>query len=299
MRKRFNDFLNRTIRPIFEAVFYWLASRSEREQLLLLMVGAVLPPLAALIVPRIAVFPIVLMAVFPFFIIVGACLGGMARIAQRELLLRTTSTMDELRRLGWRDFEYLVAALLEAEGWKVHHTGRDEPDGGVDVTAVRDRKKWIIQCKRWDREQVGVNAIRELKGLTSRNDAHGVMLFTIGEFSRPAWKEFEDDECVVMVEGGEVLRRLETIRRSLNLSPEHDIRAANEFLKSIANFMKQNPAFVHVPKCEHCGKRMTLAYSAKTRQRFWGCSGYNSGTCMSSRPLEEKDIAILDSERIS
>ena len=42
-----------------------------------------------------------------------------------------------------------MARLLKLEGYEVTRLGGAKPDGGVDVLAMRDGKRTVVQCKHW------------------------------------------------------------------------------------------------------------------------------------------------------
>ena len=49
-------------------------------------------------------------------------------------------------------------------GYKAHAT-QQSYDGGVDVWAINDGKKVIIQCKRYSNKPVGRSVVDELAGV--------------------------------------------------------------------------------------------------------------------------------------
>ena len=53
--------------------------------------------------------------------------------------------MRDIRTTTWREFEDLVAAVYQANGYDVEARGGDMPDGGIDLIVRKDDKRWIVQ----------------------------------------------------------------------------------------------------------------------------------------------------------
>lgn len=49
----------------------------------------------------------------------------------------------------WQGFERLVCRLLVVEGLDFARTIGESGDGGADVLAIRGRRRWLVQVKRW------------------------------------------------------------------------------------------------------------------------------------------------------
>jgi restriction system protein len=77
--------------------------------------------------------------------------------------------------MHWRDFERVLARLLEEFGYEID-LQRGTKDGGVDLFALRRAghplgpHKYLLQAKRW-KGSVGVAPVRELKFL---HDQYGM-----------------------------------------------------------------------------------------------------------------------------
>ena len=87
-----------------------------------------------------------------------------------------------LSELSWRDFERLIAALLETDGWAVAVTQMTR-DGGIDVVATKDdpilgvlRSVW--QAKKYkSSNKVKLREVRELSAI--REDARATKGFIV------------------------------------------------------------------------------------------------------------------------
>ena len=76
--------------------------------------------------------------------------------------------------IEWRRFEAVVEALFRQAGFETRSQSHGA-DGGVDIwlhsRSVPDRAVSVVQCKHWQGRRVGVDKIRELRGVMA---AHGV-----------------------------------------------------------------------------------------------------------------------------
>jgi len=98
----------------------------------------------------------------------------------------------DLRQLSAEEFEWLVGELFRRETWEVRETGRqDGPDGNIDLELTGKNGRTIVQCKRWDSREVGVDEVREFAGTLMREGLHGSdgIFVTLSKFNRPALAE--------------------------------------------------------------------------------------------------------------
>jgi hypothetical protein len=125
--------------------------------------------------------------------------------ARRQLLEQSTN----LRLLSARDFEQLVGEMLRREGWEVKEVGQHgTPDGGVDLQIREGTRRMLVQCKRWDSKQVGVNEVRQLAGAMLREKVNEGVLVTLSDFTPASISEAKKDG-IILVAGSELARRLE------------------------------------------------------------------------------------------
>ncbi len=113
-----------------------------------------------------------------------------------ELLQQLKEHPDILRTLHPGTFENVVAEIFRHEGFETERiSGWNEPDGGVDLIAVRHLSPGVdyrlaIQCKRWAQSRrVSAEPIRMLAGVLDRFRAHAGVVATTGTFSPDAHEE--------------------------------------------------------------------------------------------------------------
>ena len=102
--------------------------------------------------------------------------------------------------MSWRDFERLVGEMFRQRGFKVTGFGGQGPDGGVDLGLSKNGERFLVQCKHWKKQQVGVTVIRELYGTISAQRAHGGFVVTGGQFTREA-RDFAHTCGVELIDG--------------------------------------------------------------------------------------------------
>ena len=96
-----------------------------------------------------------------------------------------------LHSLHHRDFEYLVASLLEDTGFEEVAVTPGSRDGGVDIVAVRHNALgpllYLVECKRYSRaHKVGVEPVRQLYAVKNVMHASAAALVTTSFFTSGA-----------------------------------------------------------------------------------------------------------------
>lgn len=104
--------------------------------------------------------------------------------------------------LTWRQFERLIATLLEKDGYAVELL-RGTKDGGVDVVAIKDlgihgyfKAVWQAK-KRSVRNRVGLSVVRELADARSEFGATKGIIVTSSYLTRGALERIERDRYVL------------------------------------------------------------------------------------------------------
>ena len=118
---------------------------------------------------------------------------------------------DQLTRLHWRDFEKLVAELMEAQGFRVE-LGPGQGDGGVDIRLVQrdpigDILTLVQVRKNAPHRPIGLEAVQALYGAERAEDADSSMFVTTSRYL-PVAQEFAGRQNVEMeLNVGEDVRR--------------------------------------------------------------------------------------------
>ncbi|WP_353254117.1 restriction endonuclease [Salinisphaera sp. PC39] len=156
--------------------------------------------------------------------------------------------------MSWRDFEHLVHAWFERQGYQVESTAAGA-DGGVDLVARKGGEVFLVQCKQWRAHKIGVSVVRELYGVMVARGAAGGFVVGVGEFTSDAL-EFAEGRNIELTDARAV------IGEAGERTPSQSQPAGQERRE---------------PECPRCGSgmvRRTARRGANAGQDFYGCSQY-------------------------
>jgi restriction system protein len=125
--------------------------------------------------------------------------------------LDDTKGIEDIRAMTWREFERLLCEAFRRQGYQVDHSGRDGPDGGVDIWLRRPGEVTLVQCKHWKKWQVPVTTVRELAGLVLVKPGQRGIVVTSGNFSWAA-KQFAQESGIRLIGGDELVRIVADVR---------------------------------------------------------------------------------------
>lgn len=208
----------------------------------------------------------------PLLCMAAAALSLFGKWRRQALLqhARSAPANATLDGLTWQQFEQLVGAAYREQGYTVTETGGGGPDGGVDLQLTKGRERFLVQCKHWRAQTVGVAIVRELYGVMTARGATGGLVITSGKFSADA-RAFAEGRNIELINGGALtalIRQGEAVSSPGKTAP---IPAS----KAPPNEMS----------CPRCGSPMMLRRSAKGSkigEQFWGCSTFPA--CRGTRP---------------
>jgi hypothetical protein len=124
-------------------------------------------------------------------IIIGCLFIGMIYLLVKEALrkrqlydLQTIdrSTINNLSPVG---LERLVGQIYQDLGYEVK-VSEGRKDHGIDVSARKENKLIIVQCKKWNKP-VGEPEIRDLHGVRHHVGATGAAMVSTSGFTQPAF----------------------------------------------------------------------------------------------------------------
>lgn len=113
-----------------------------------------------------------------------------------------------LELLTWHEFEQLVGEFFRRKGFRVERRGGHEPDSGVDLVASIGEDRYLVQCKHWRVQRVGVKVVREICGVAATENAAGVFVVTSGAFTEEARRFVEENRIDIELIAGDQLRRM-------------------------------------------------------------------------------------------
>jgi restriction system protein len=113
-----------------------------------------------------------------------------------------------LQQLSGREFENLVAEFFRRKGFAVEQRAARMPEAGVDLVAAIGEDRYLVQCKHWRVQRVGVAVVRELCAVAASEGAAGVFVVTSGSFTEEARRHVEHHRISIELITGEQLRRM-------------------------------------------------------------------------------------------
>lgn len=162
--------------------------------------------------------------------------------------------------IEWRRFEALVEALFAQAGFQTRSQSHGA-DGGVDIWVHSQHKPdapvTIVQCKHWQGKRVGVDKIRELRGVMA---AHGIargQFATTSRFTEEAIA-FAKDNSINLLDVDGLLSLIKS------RSAEHQQALLNVALEG--EYWR--------PTCANCGVKLVARQPKQGGKPFWGCAGY-------------------------
>ena len=204
----------------------------------------------------------------PFFFGVSALLSAFRRGKAERLYAAAAGQTGAIDQMSWQDFEILVGEYFRRQGFSVTDNGGGGADGGVDVVLQDGDDRFLVQCKHWRTQRVGVQSVRELYGVMAAQGVSGGFVVTSGDFTEDAVR-FADGIALTLVNGN-MLR--------------HDIRAQAGSGAASASSDLSSP-----PDCPLCSATMVLRQArsgASAGKQFWGCSRYAKDRCRGTRELD-------------
>ena len=215
-------------------------------------------------------FSVYLQYIIPGVILFGVIKSLFHRSEKNALYgrLKHNPELRILAEMNWQQFELLVGKYFENRGYSVRQLAQPGPDGGVDLVAVKDSEKYLVQCKQWRSTSVGVKVVRELMGIIVANGAVGGFVVASGKFTSNA-KEFAIGRNIELIDGLEIVNEIGAVD-----------------MREIAGEQDKIGSELSIPNCLKCGSPMVLRTAKKgvnAGGQFFGCSAFPK--CKNTRSL--------------
>ncbi len=170
----------------------------------------------------------------------------------------TRWSAELLAILEWKRFEEVCAGLFERLGFATK-SNTCGADGGIDIHLHRppsDKPVAIVQCKAWSKK-VGVNVIRELRGVMSSEGVAEGIFVTTSTYS---------DDAIAFGKANQIdlMDRDAVLKAILKLT--EDQQAGLLRLATAGDYT--------TPTCASCGVKMVARKPKLGGKPFWGCVNY-------------------------
>lgn len=194
----------------------------------------------------------------PFVCIFAALVSAWRRRSRTRLIseVGNRSSASALNEMSWQKFEMLVGEAFRCGGYSVSETGGGGADGGIDLVLRKDGEKYLVQCKQWRANKVGVPIIRELYGAMAAAGAAGGFVVTSGVFTQEA-KDFAAGRNIDLIDSVE----LHEIIKQVQSASSHE-----EKILSLTGQL--------CPKCGSLMVMRTAKQGMNIGKSFWGCPNY-------------------------
>jgi restriction system protein len=105
--------------------------------------------------------------------------------------------------MPWRDFERMIGETFRRRGFHVAGFGMRDASDAVDLSLVKSGERFLVQCRHWRKQEIGIHAVRELSMALAAVGGQGGYVLTAGGFT-PEAREFARSTRVELI-GGERL----------------------------------------------------------------------------------------------
>jgi len=213
----------------------------------------------------------------PGIFIFSAVISVIDRTRNKKILhdvANASQPGQTLDGISWQRFEKLVGEVFRRKGFKVTETPYG-PDGGVDLILHKNNEKYLVQCKHWRAQKVGLPVVREFLGAMVAEGAVGGFVVTAGLFTNEA-RSFAKGRNIHLVEGAELRNWIAALRQ-----PATPPQVADSPRQSVISPIREA-----APVCPACGSEMqmrTARRGTNAGRDFWGCVRYPN--CRGTVPL--------------
>ena len=171
--------------------------------------------------------------------------------------------------IEWRRFEAVVEALFQQAGFDTTSQTHGA-DQGVDIwlysRSQRGHPVSLVQCKHWQGKRVGVDQVRELRGVMAHHDVKRGQFAATSTFT-PDAEDFARANGINLLD---VHRLLALIGKRSSAEQEALLAVALE-----GDYSR--------PTCVNCGVKMVNRTPRSGGKDFWGCAHYPR--CKTTLPI--------------
>ncbi|QMV74413.1 restriction endonuclease [Comamonas piscis] len=215
----------------------------------------------------------------PFMCLIAAAMSAWRR-KQRKALVSTVAQAQDaaaLDGISWREFELLVGEAYRLQGYRIIELGGNGPDGGVDLVLLKGSEKFLVQCKQWKAQSVGVAIVRELYGVMAARGATGGFVVTSGRYSNDA-QAFARGRNITLVDGPQLFAMVQRARQSM-LSPRTErapatVTKPQAAVAAAPSAVAPSTAQPACPRCSAAMELRTARQGTHAGKSFWGCSTF-------------------------
>jgi restriction system protein len=180
-----------------------------------------------------------------------------------------------LKGMSPAKFEQEIAEMFQALGYDADVVGGAN-DGGIDVVAHKDGKKYYIQCKKFMTRDVTPHGVRDFLGAITNvnNPADQGFFVTSGGFTLMAKEAVKGNPRIELIDG---LRLIEYYKMAHGKNTPEEIPADAGPRGSDVPPVTQSPRTC--PRCRGELVLRTAKHGERAGKQFWGCSNFAKTNC--------------------
>jgi restriction system protein len=227
--------------------------------------------------------------VVPALFLVTAVVAWRLRRADARAPQRSAAGVD-VASMRWREFETLIGHAFELQGFHMNDAGSD---AGVDLLMRKERQTYLVHCKTWRTDKVGIEAVQAAHAAMQARGAVGGFVLSSGRFSREATVaagslniRLVDGPALqaLLLQGREQAARAERLQRGSTPAPVPTPSPADPpssaAVAGPSAFATTQPVVVPAPlselalPCPLCGgdmKKRRAKRGVNAGLYFWGC----------------------------
>lgn len=171
--------------------------------------------------------------------------------------------------IEWRRFEAVVEMLFQQAGFETKSQSHGA-DGGVDVWLYSRHEPGkpvsLVQCKHWQGKKVGVDKVRELRGVMAAQGVSRGQFATTSTFTPDAVAFARENSINLLDVSG--LMKLISLRTPEQQAALLAVALEGEYWR---------------PTCVNCGTKLVERTPRNGGANFWGCPTYPK--CKTTMPM--------------
>lgn len=176
--------------------------------------------------------------------------------------------------IEWRRFEAVVELLFQQAGFETKSQSHGA-DGGVDVWLYARHEPGkpasLVQCKHWQGKRVGVDKVRELRGVMAAQGVSNGQFATTSTFT-PDAAAFARENGIELLDAS-ALMRLIALRTPAQQAALLALALEGEYWR---------------PTCVNCGTKLVERAPRNGGAAFWGCLSYPK--CKTTMPMRPRAV---------
>jgi restriction endonuclease Mrr len=129
----------------------------------------------------------------------------------------------------WTDFEYALHELFRRDGFQWTRDPSKPIQEGADGLVCKDDQYYLVQCKHWAKQHVGINFVRAWRAVQQDAGACGGFIATAGQFTLAA-RDYADRNGIALIEARDLAR----IRATAHPAPSAAMQMATPLSPSEA-----------------------------------------------------------------